>query len=165
VRRAIDIFISAAAFSDNEHGQFFNATTCELYEQRLDGSDINSFFARRRNGVMFHRGRELTVTRPLHAARYLWHSHFLLNALVEAATAADEADADARPGLVVDEALLSPKSPANPKRDVWNLFEALAWFRRASTDSPAVDREVDRALLRAAVDFLTATPTTPDGWI
>jgi hypothetical protein len=59
-----------------------------------------------------------------------------------------------------DGGLLDALVAASTHPNRWRLLDALAWFRRASTDADEVDGEVDLVLMLTAVDFLLAHPKT-----
>jgi hypothetical protein len=128
ITRAVDILFAAAAYTDPLQGFHTNSTTFQLFFQFLGGNDAAAYRVRRRNGFMLSGGRQVTISKPLYCGTYLHHSYTLREALVAAIDAPDQGD----------------------------LFKSLAWFRRASSDADNIDREVDRVLLRTAVDWLVA---------
>jgi hypothetical protein len=135
VRQATDILIAASVF-ENDGGPTAdaNATTFTLFSQRLGGEiGFMATRARRRyGGFVAGSTTDLQVVRPVYAGSLLHYNREMIDALVAAA----------------------------PLKDAWHLFDALGWFRRASTDADNVDGEVDLVLLLTAVDFLLALPGT-----
>jgi len=136
--RARDILLTAAMFENDAPVQYANATTFTLIVQKLGGeSGFIATKSRRRNGSVTAGSTttDLRVPRPAWCGSYNGYNKELLHALVG----------------------------ATAREDVWRLFDALEWLRRASTDADDVDRAVDLVLMLTAVDFLLAHPGTRQG--
>lgn len=135
LRRAVDIFMVAAIFANDGSLRQQNATTFTLFIQKLGGEvGFMAVRTRRRNrGYINGTTTDQIVTRPPYAETYSSYNRQIAEALVSAAKTGDGA---------------------------WRLFDALAWFRRASTDADNVEPIVDLVLLLTAVDFLLAHPAT-----
>jgi hypothetical protein len=133
IRTATDIFLTASMFqNDGGLGNEVNATTFTLFFQGLGGEVgfMATRIRRRYGGLVVGSTTDLQQVQPAYAAPLRDYSREMIDAL------------------------LSAKSHS----DVWNLFKALEWFRRASTEADNIDYEVDLVLLLTSIDFLLAHP-------
>jgi hypothetical protein len=131
IREATNIFLTAAIFqNDGGLGHEVNATTFALFFQGLGGEvGFMAMRVRRRyGGFVTGSTTDKQVVRPAYAASLTDYSRELIDALVAA-----QSHPEAR-----------------------QLFTALDWFRRASTEADNIDHEVDLVLLLTATDFLLA---------
>lgn len=133
IRVAADIFLIASMFqNDGGLGNEVNATTFTLFFQGLGGEVgfMATRVRRRYGGLVVGSTTDLQQVQPAYAAPLRDYNRDIIDALLS----------------------------ARGHPDVWNLFKALEWFRRASTEADNIDYEVDLVLLLTAIDFLLAHP-------
>jgi hypothetical protein len=136
LRRATDILATAAFFNNDGVLCGQNATMFMLYVHRLGGAAgfMSAHIRGRNRGIVSGGATSMVSSRPIYAANFSSYNRQILRALVDASQ--------------------------RPAKDGWRLFDALAWFRRASTDAENIEPIVDMILMLTAIDFLLAHPGT-----